>query len=284
MTSIIIVNYKTKELTKNCVHSIFNHFTHALFEIIIVDNNSEDDSVEYLKNLFPEITIIVNERNVGFGTANNIGVSAAIGEYVLLINSDTIVINNILAKFIAFYNTHIDLNLGVIGSLLLSANGDIVHSFGNFLTVLKPTFGNRKKGTVLAEIEEKNYTKVDIVVGANMFMKKTVFDSFNGFDENIFLYEEEMELQYRMQKAGYASFVICDRGIVHLEGKSSSNWFKRKCSFISLCYLVKKHVPYYLYFIWRLKGIFYALVFFKNPTTSFSEKLKYLKLSIYNKW
>jgi hypothetical protein len=240
-----------------------------------------DGSVDYLQQQFPDITIIANPVNTGFGTANNTGVGNATGEFILLLNSDTIVTTNVVAKFVAFYETHRQLKLGVVGSLLLSETGAVVHSFGNFPYPLDSRF--RKEGTkkdTERKIAQNYFAATDIVVGANMFMEKAVFDSFGGFDTNIFLYEEEMELQYRMQKSGYTSIVLNEKSIIHLEGKSSESFFKRKCSFISLCYIYKKHLPIHLYLFFRTKMILYALIFFKNPKTTWKEKVDYLELSI----
>jgi GT2 family glycosyltransferase len=282
-TTVIIVNYKTKEFTRDCVNSVLTHFTPFLYEIIIVDNNSEDGSVEYLQQLFPAIEVIANNKNGGFGYANNIGASRANGQFIFLLNSDTIIRKNILPSFIAFYNYNKNLKPGSIGSLLEAEDGSILHSYGNFPSVLKLPKSSKKNKPNIKKIEENYYAPVDIVVGADMFIEKKVFDEVGGFDENIFLYEEELELQYRLKMAGYSSFVINEKCIIHLEGKSSLSWFKRKCSFISLCYLLKKHLPYYVYLGWRLKRVVYALVFFKNPKTTFTEKLNYLKLSVLTK-
>lgn len=279
-TSIIIVNYNTRELTRDCINAVKVHFTPLLYEIIVVDNNSADGSVEYLQHLFPFITVIANDKNHGFGTANNMGVARAIGEYILLLNSDTIVINNVLLKFVNFYTKNGHLNPGVLGSLLLSQDMEVVHSFGDFPYPLK----RFTKGTqVQHELVVNHYTAVDIIVGADMFMKKAVFDLFGGFDANIFLYEEELELQYRMQKSGYPSLLLNEKGIIHLEGKSSGSFFKRKCSFISLCYIYKKHLPWYGYLFCRIRMTVYALLFFKNPRTGWQEKVAYLKLSFTGK-
>ena len=279
-TSIVIVNYKTKELTCNCVNAVLRHFNPLLFEIIIVDNNSEDGSVDYLHQMFPELEIIANKKNTGFGSANNIGISKANGQYIFLLNSDTIVIKNILPDFISFYNDKNILKPGAIGCLLIAENGSVVHSFGNFPSVLQQPKNSKKNKTTLKNIEDNYYSPVDIVVGADMFIEKKIFNEVGGFDENIFLYEEELELQYRLKKAGFTSFIINEKSILHLEGKSSESWFKRKCSFISLCYVIKKHTPNYIYIGWRLKKIMYAVIFFKNPKTTLTEKLEYLQLSI----
>lgn len=283
-TSIIIVNYKTKELTVDCVRSIQQHFDNNAYEIIIVDNGSGDGSIDHLKNNLPGVTIIESQKNVGFGSANNMGAVKANGEYLLMLNSDTVIQGNILQKFVDFYSSHQDLKPGVVGSPLIDEAGNVIHSFGNFPYPLRLLAGTCKdKAGTLKDINENYFASTKIVVGADMFIKRYVFDEVNGFDENIFLYEEELELQYRLQKKGYTQFVINEKSIVHLEGKSSESWFKRKNSFLSLCYVNKKHLPYWLYILSRVRMVLYALIFFKNPATTWKEKTSYLKLSILKK-
>lgn len=283
-SSVIIVNYNTKELTANCIRSLFNCFEPGTYEIVIVDNASADGSAVYLKSLFPSIAIVENKKNLGFGTANNMGAAIAKGDFLLLLNSDTVVKYNILEKFVAFYESHRHLKPGVVGSLLLAEDGSIAHSYGSFPYPFTLLAGKEKdKQVTLKEAEQNYFAPTKIVVGAGMFIEKALFDSLNGFDENIFLYEEELELQWRLQKIGCTQFVINERGIVHLEGKSSENWFKRRCSFVSLCYVYKKHMPYWLYLFSRARMVVYAAAFFKNTKTSWKEKMDYLKLSITGK-
>jgi GT2 family glycosyltransferase len=281
--SIIIVNFKTKELTKNCISSLLKFHPSISLEVIVVDNNSGDGSVEYLQTAFPNIITISLHKNFGFGYGNNIGVQNANGKYILLLNSDTIVIKNIITPFIEFYNAYRNVNIGVLGSLMTSEDFNAVHSFGNFPSLLRSHIGkniNRNELIIINKIETNYYAEVNIVSGANMFMEKDVFDRFNGFDTNIFLYEEEMELQYRMNKMNLKSIVINEKGIVHLEGKSSSNYYKRKQSFLSLCYVMKKHLPYYTYCYYRVIRTIYAIIFFKNPRITLKEKIDYLKLTL----
>ncbi|MEI6576788.1 MAG: glycosyltransferase family 2 protein [Bacteroidota bacterium] len=279
--SIIIVNFSTKELTARCIQSIIDCSVKFSYEIIVVDNNSSDNSVEFLRKYFSNITIISMAENLGFGSGNNFGVKVAKGRFILLLNSDTIFIADILSSFIAFHlNSNVS-NIGVLGSLMISEEFDIVHSFGNFPAILrygKKFDKQRKESSIIREIESNYYSRVDIVSGANMFMERELFISLNGFDSNIFLYEEELDLQYRMNLNNLYSFIINERGIIHLEGKSSSNYFKRKHSFISLAYVVRKHMPFIIYMIHRIQWAIYAMIFFKNIKIGFNEKLKYLKL------
>lgn len=280
-TSVIIVNYNTKELTAACVQSLQAHFDPAAYEVIIVDNDSGDGSAAFLKNELTGVTVIGNKKNAGFGAANNLAAKTARGEYILFLNSDTLVKANVLKKFVDFYGSHAHLKPGVVGSPLMDTAGNVIHSFGNFPFPLRLLAGACKSKTETLKDAEQNYfAPTKIVVGADMFIKKSVFDEVGGFDENIFLYEEELELQYRLQQKGYTQFVINEKAIVHLEGQSSGNWFKRKNSFASICYVNKKHLPRWLYVFSRLRQVIYALIFFKNRKTTWKEKTSYLKLAV----
>jgi GT2 family glycosyltransferase len=251
-------------------------------EIVIVDNNSDDDSVKYLHDLFPRITIIANNINLGFGAANNIGVSHSHGKYLLLLNPDTILVDDIVSSFTTFYEAHLHLHIGVVGSTLMSTNRTVEHSFGKFpfLLRLNQLLNSHNPTTQKNTPDGPGFFRVDCVVGANMFMRKDTYQQFHGFDENIFLYEEELELQYRMHKEGFISLVLHDTGIIHLKGKSSSNYYQRICSFFSNCYIMHKHLPPPLYVLYRIIWLAYAVVFFKNPRISLREKVLFLKHTI----
>ena len=279
LVSIIIVNYNTKELTKNCIDSFFKHILTTVIEIIVVDNHSNDDSVNYLRHHFSNVIIIPNNQNLGFGYANNVGVQKASGKYILLLNSDIILINDIISSFVNAFERNKHLKIGVLGSLLLSDKLEIIHSFGGFPYFLRKYLPGGEHKKLTRNADDGLFGEVDVVVGADMFMERATYLRFNGFDENIFIYEEEMELQYRMRKEGLVSLITNDKGIIHLKGMSSSNFFQRKCSLISLCYIMKKHLPFSLYIFYRIKCIVYALIFFKNPRIPLHEKLSYLKLS-----
>lgn len=257
------------------------HFNPAMYEVIIVDNDSHDGSAAHFRKELPGAIVIESEKNIGFGSANNLGVKEASGEYILLLNSDTLVTANILEKFVSFYTSNSHLKPGVVGSPLIDEAGKVIHSFGNFPFPLKLFTGSCKSNAeTLIDAEQHYFAPTKIVVGADMFIKRSVFDEVGGFDENIFLYEEELELQYRLQQKGYTQFVINEKSIIHLEGQSSGSWFKRKSSFISLCYVNRKHLPYGWYIISRIRMILFAFIFFKNPKTTWKEKAAYLKLSI----
>src|SRR5690348_12526562 len=130
--SIIIVNYNTKDLLSNCIGSIYSNTKDVDFEIIIVDNASIDGSQELIKEKFPEVVLIESEVNLGFGKANNLGAEFAKGDYLFLLNSDTILQNNAVFYFLDFYKKNNNLNIGCLGGMLVDENGEIIHSAEQF--------------------------------------------------------------------------------------------------------------------------------------------------------
>ena len=227
MISVIIVNYNTKELLKNCINSIERNTEDVDYEIIISDNGSEDGSVEMLKEEFPNVILIENKMNIGFGAANNRGVEIAHGEYLLLLNSDTLLLNNALLEF---YKVAKDSDTTIYGSFLYDKNGNIINSYGTFLKPFKwiilsyiynfwPPVLNVRKKTI--RIDNKDDKIVDFITGADLFISKKAFKEINGFDESYFMYCEDEDLCRRAKKIEYVCKIINSPKIIHLEGASS---------------------------------------------------------------
>ena len=273
--SVIIVNYKTPKLVVDCIDSIKKYCSRHSFEIIVVDNHSEDDSVDIISKCHKDIILLENKTNGGFGKANNLGVSYATGKYVLLLNSDTVVFADIIDIFVQSYlYISSKTKVGCIGIHLLNEEGRNSHSFGFF----PKSFGVANKSLYQDDI----FKPVHVVIGADMFLEKSLFDSFNGFDENIFLYEEELELQYRFFCAGFQNYYVDKVGINHLEGKSSSSFFKRKCSFISNCYIYNLHFSKFKYYKFRASYSCRAFlgIFKSKSIRMVKEKIKFFILTI----
>jgi GT2 family glycosyltransferase len=252
--SVVIVNYNTFQLTSNCINSILNTTLDVSYEIILVDNNSSDGSVEKLKIEFPEIKIISNSENIGFGRANNIGVSKANGKFVFLLNSDTILHNNALKIFLDFFKENSNSKIGVVGSLLLNEDGSVGKSSSNLPTVFSVLLGSCKgllyrfflsrnsgfKQNV--EFDRNNCIQVGQILGADMFMLRTTYDEVNGFDPRFFMYFEETDMQKRLSKIGFSNFLIKGPKITHLEGRSSGSIRKYKMYYRSMWLYFKKHL------------------------------------------
>lgn len=269
--SIIIINYNTLSLTKKCIDSIFQHTKNIQFEIILVDNASTDGS----KKLFmadARIIYIYNEENVGFGRANNIGLKYASGRYILLLNSDTYLINNAINIF----KENMDVqpsNIACIGALLEDPFGAEVRSFGPFLS-----FKQFFKGVKL-EIPRPipvSGVCVPVVLGADLFIRRSVIEKEGFFDPAFFMYHEENDLQRRYAQAGYYSKIIPGPRIVHLEGKSNASHINILAIQGGYIYM-KKWNNRFIYIIYR---ILYAIT--RMPKlfmirAPYNQKIKFLK-------
>lgn len=246
--SIIIVNYNTMELTRNCLKSVFEKTEDIDFEVIVSDNGSSDGSVEMIKSEFPQVVLIENNANLGFGAANNCGLRIAKGKYVFYLNSDTVLLNNAVKIFFDYWeNSPEKEKIGALGSMLQNENGNYIHSFGEFptyrseiKTLIKQNFAiivnqflsffhipNVHKTFVSCDV---CIGEVDYVTGANLFVAN---NSFAKFDEQYFLYFEETDLEWQLKKHDLKRYVIDKAQIIHLEGKSNNTNTESICRYIS---------------------------------------------------
>jgi len=230
--SVIIVNFNTKELVRECIDSIWKNEAQSglSLEIIVVDNGSNDGSKEMLVEDH-RITLITATENLGFGKANNLGVENAKGKFVLLLNSDTIVRNRAIKLFYDFFNENFDrLKIGVLGCVLSDIDGRELKSDIKFVSV------RREMKSVVLKVRKKLFNIMDTrycysdrlcfsvegVLGADMFLLRSLFNEVGGFDPDFFLYGEEVELQNRIKKRGLNQYLIRSPKIVHLEGASGN--------------------------------------------------------------
>ena len=202
--SIIIVNYNTKDLLKNCIFSIMEQTKEISYEIIVSDNGSVDGSIEMLQREFPQVILLQNNANLGFGKANNLAAKIAEGKYIFYLNSDTILLSNAVKQFFDFWENTDEENLGVLGAQLLNAKHQPVQSWGKYPTslgVLKALLHmylapQLKKNVTTEKIEASVKNPMIIhgfITGADMFLKNNE-DAL--FDERYFMYSEETDLEY----------------------------------------------------------------------------------------
>lgn len=229
--SVIIVNYNTGNLVKECVESILKKTEEVKYEIIIVDNNSQDDSKKILNYLKGDnIKIIYSEENLGFGRANNLGLKNTKGKYIFFLNPDTLLKNNAIKILIEnFKNIK---NCGGVGGNLFDRNNEPTHSFKmKFPSVEKELelsyrFLNKwiKRKKIEKNEKEFNETKepleVAYICGADFLTSKEILEEVGSFDPKFFMFFEETELAYRIKKYGYKIFSIPEAEIIHLEGQS----------------------------------------------------------------
>lgn len=239
MVSIVILSYNTSQLLKRCVRSIYNHISSTDIELIVVDNNSNDDSVSMLRKEFHDVIIIENKKNEGFTKGNNIGALKAKGDYLLFLNSDIEFIDDSINKMIDFARQNP--LFGVLGGRLLNQDGSIQESFGSFYNLGSVFFmlflQNLKKNE---QIKEK-IKYVDWVSGAFFLIKTSIFLESNKFDENIFMYVEDVELCYRVKKLGYKVVFYPIAKVIHCGQGSSSREFAILNIYKGLRYFYRKH-------------------------------------------
>ena len=226
--SIIIVNYNTKSLLSDCIDSVFQNTQKVTFEIIVVDNGSVDGSREYFEN-DNRIQYIYSEENLGFGKANNVGAKFAIGKFLFLLNPDTLLINNAIKFLVDFLNQNPE--VGIVGGNLYDSDLKPCLSYRQYLPGLLWEINDMSFGMFDRVIYGKrrifNNTnhplKVGYITGADLLIKRDLYNLVSGFDESFFLYYEETDLCKRVKDLGYQAVCVHSAKIQHLEGKSFSN-------------------------------------------------------------
>lgn len=225
--SVILINYNTINLLQNAIASVIEQTKELLYEIIVVDNNSSDNSQEIVTEKFGEqVRYIALEENVGFGRANNVGIENAKGRNILFLNPDTILINNAIKILSDFLDAHE--NVGACGGNLYTIdkkpNFSYMPFFPTILTELNFLTNDALFRLLIGKSYEFNYEKkpikVGYVTGAGMMVKAEVLEKTGKFDPDFFMYYEETELSLRIKKRGYDIYSVPDAEIVHLEGKS----------------------------------------------------------------
>ncbi len=252
--SVIIVNYNVKEFLQNLLHSIAKSVGDINYEVIIVDNASDDGSVEFISEKFPEVRLIVNKKNLGFSRANNIGLNAASGKYLLLLNPDTLVSEDTFSKMIEFFEQNPE--AGLAGCKILNPDGTLQlacrrsfpgpwTSFSK-VTGLSNIFPNSRifARYNLTYLDENQTYEVDAISGSFMMMRREVYESVGGLDEQFFMYGEDLDLCYRIQKSGYKVFYVHNAQIIHYKGESTkrSNLDETKIFYEAMHLFVKKHL------------------------------------------
>lgn len=254
--SIVIVNYNVKYFLEQCLHSI-EHATKGIeTEVIIVDNASEDGSVEYLSTRFPNVKWIVCKENGGFSHGNNIGFGHATGEYILMLNPDTIVTRRTMQECIAFMDSHPE--AGATGVRMINHDGTFAMesrrgivtpwvSFCKATGLCKRYSNSRLFGHYYMSYLDKNcINPIEMISGAFMLLRKSTLDKVGVLDEQFFMYWEDSDLSYRILQAGYKNYYL-PFPILHYKGESSvkSKLRYRYWLYSSLQIFFKKHFPLY---------------------------------------
>ena len=250
--SVVIVNYNSFDLLNQCIDSLIKFTKDVSYEIIVVDNNSTDGDVETITSRFNNIILIRNSANEGFAKANNKGVKFASGKYLLILNNDTLFVENTIKKILDFVESI--KKPTIIGCKLVNED----HSHQNsaykfpllmqhfaatfFLDKIFPQLDSINKYYIDIE-EKKEPTIVDSVIGAFIFIPKETFNKLDGFDERFFFYHEDTDLCFRMKNNGGSVYYFSGTSMVHYGGGTTDNnlWFSMKNRFVSRIQFAQKH-------------------------------------------
>ena len=227
--SIIIVSYKVRYYTQQCLASVLRSVPDA--QILVVDNNSDDGSVEFLRERFPQIEVIANDYNAGFGKANNIALAKAQGRYVLFLNPDTVVAERTIPGCIEYMDEHAD--VGAVGVRMQYGDGRFALESRRSLPTPSVSFWHMTglgrlfpRSRVFAKyhltyLDRNDVCPIDVASGAFMFIRKEALDKTGGFDESFFMYGEDIDLSYRILQQGYKNCYL-PLPIVHYKGESTN--------------------------------------------------------------
>lgn len=229
--SVIILNYNVRYFLELCVLSVESALKNIDSEIIVVDNNSQDNSCEMIKARFPNVKLIQNSQNVGFPKGNNLGVAEAKGEYICILNPDTVVAEDTFEKVLAFAENQ--KNLGIIGVKLIDGTGNFLPeskrgipkpwvAFTKIAGLHKLFPKSRVFNKYYAQhLSEDQTGEVEILVGAFMVLKKELYVEVGGFDENCFMYSDDIDLSYMVLQKGKTNYYFHETTVIHYKGEST---------------------------------------------------------------
>lgn len=256
--SVIILNYNVSFFLRQCILTVQEALVGIESEIIVIDNDSKDDSCEMVKKHFPKIKLIENNENIGFSKANNQGVALANGEYVCILNPDTAVAKDTFLKALAFAESKTD--LGALGIRLIDGTGNYLPESKRNIPTPKVSLykilgiRSNKFSYYAEQLSENEPGEVPVLVGAFMLLKTKVYKEVGGFDEDYFMYGEDIDLSFKLLKANYKNYYLGSITMLHYKGESTTRDKKYLRRFYGAMHIFyKKH--------FKSNNIFKTLVF-----------------------
>lgn len=280
--SIIIVNYNVRHFLEQCLNSVYQAIDGINAEVFVVDNNSVDGSVAMVRDKFPAVICLANTVNVGFAKANNLAIKQAKGEYVLLLNPDTVVQEDTFSKCLNYMDSHLE--TGGLGVRMIDGKGNFLPESKRGLPTPMVAFyklsgliklfpkSKRFAHYYMGHLSEFETNTVEILAGAFMLMRKKVLDEVGLLDEQFFMYGEDIDLSYRIIKGGYTNTYFADTQIIHYKGESTK---KGSLNYVFIFYqameiFAKKHFSKGQA---RLYGTLINMAIWMRATLSFSSRL-----------
>lgn len=280
--SVVILNYNVQCFLELCLKSVEAAIYNIDAEIIVVDNHSEDGSCQMVKTVFPNVKLIENKTNYGFSKGNNIGVLEAKGEYLCILNPDTVVAEDTFTKLLQFSESKE--KLGIVGCKLINGKGAFLPESKRKIPYINAAFkklvGN-SDDYYANNLKENDVDEVEILVGAFMFLKREVYKDIGGFDEDYFMYGEDIDISYKALKKGYHNFYYGETAILHFKGESTlrdKNYARRFYGAMQIFY--KKHFKknaFFDLFVWV--GIRLVYLSRKKNFNSVKKVSKYILIS-----
>ena len=248
--SVIIVSYNVEHFLYLCLESVYAATKNIQAEVIVIDNASTDKSVDMVQKQFPSTRVISNVDNLGFGKANNQAAKLAKGRFLCILNPDTVVSQNTFEQFITLHESNP--NLGISGPQLTDGTGQFLleskRGLPSIRAVLTKSLGLFKLSPSLfgqyynLRLPQNESGKTDVLVGAFMFMRKHLYEQLDGFDENFFMYGEDIDISFRSLKLGMTNFYLSNTNVIHFKGESTpKNKAYEKRFFNAMSYYYKKN-------------------------------------------
>lgn len=236
--SVIVVNWNTRELLSQCLQSVCEAAGDLSVEVIVVDNASDDGSVELLSRNFPQARVIANAKNVGFVRGNNQALALSQGQYVLLLNSDAALLPDALVRLVRFMNARP--SVGIVGPRILNPDGSFQSSYMDFpnlwsellLTTKLYTLSHSSHYPSHSPRQSQEVTEADWVSGACLMIRHQALEQVGGMDESILMYSEEVDLCWRVKEAGWGVCYFPDAEVKHWGGQSSAKVSVKRRSMI----------------------------------------------------
>ena len=290
--TVIVVNYNVEYFLDQCLHSVRKASKNIDVEVIVVDNASMDGSVEMLQENYRDFRLILNEENVGFSKANNQGIEIAKGRYVLLLNPDTVVEEDSFEKVVEYLDAHPE--VGGLGVRMIDGRGNFLpeskRGLPKPMVAFYKIFGlsrifpkSKRFGQYhLGHLSEFETAEIDILSGAFMLMRKEALDKVGVLDESFFMYGEDIDLSYRIQKGGYKNVYFPDTTIIHYKGESTK---KSSVNYVFVFYramviFAKKHFSGNN--AWLFSFLINIAIYFRASLAIFTRLIKTLFLPVFD--